>query len=278
MGDETAELERLRARAYGRDADIAVDPAALARLRYLEGAQAGAVVTAPPKPPSPVEAPPVGGVIDEVPGASERAAAAVESTDDPAPSASAAGEFRAEVFERAASTPLWRRRGVLVAAAAVAGMLVGALGMQVFAPAPAVSVETGAVLADTVRADPSLEWPAIFGPSDDEHRVWSYRGLTIMTSTALRYIGSANSESDCLMALESAALEPYLGPDADDGSSGYSIDGMQLTGCAAGAFPATLQFIVDQNAPSALRARFADGTAVQIVLQGDDLRVFEHTG
>jgi hypothetical protein len=268
MGDETTELERLRVRAYGRDADIGMDPAALERLRFLEGRNA---LT----PVDPVDVARDDAVIDGVPtdlqgeGAvhpEPPAQTASETFDDGAATGAAAS---------AASAPRPRRRAVEMSIVAVAGVVVGALAVHFLAPAQDVSTVTGAVLADTVRVDPSLEWPAIFGPVEDEQRSWSYRGLTMMV-TPMFSRGSSSSSDDCFVVVDSAALAPYVGEDADDGGTGFSLDGMLLSACAAGAFPATVQFVVDDDSPTALRGRFSEGTSLQMVMEGDLLRVFEH--
>lgn len=252
MGDDRAELERLRARAYGRDADIASDPGALERLQFLEGRNA---VTAAPdarasEPPAP-----------ELP-ASEPSA-----SEEPLAEPSASGSTLA-------APGRWWRRAWPIAAVAVGGVIAGVVAAQLLAPQSVASTETGAVLADTVRADPGLEWPEIFGGGEDDVRVWSYRGLT-MASTDM-FVYSPGSD-ECLVLMESEDVEPYIGPNADDGSGGWTFDGMQFNGCTAGAFPATVQFVVGAEAPTELRARFSVGTAVQIVLDGEFLRVYEHS-
>ena len=253
MGDDRAELERLRARAYGRDADIASDPGALERLQFLEGRNA---VTAAPdarasEPPAP-----------ELP-ASEPSA-----SEEPLAEPSASGSTLA-------APGRWWRRAWPIAAVAVGGVIAGVVAAQLLAPQSVASTETGAVLADTVRADPGLEWPEIFGGGEDDVRVWSYRGLT-MASTDM-FVYSPGSD-ECLVLMESEDVEPYIGPNADDGSGGWTFDGMQFNGCTAGAVPATVQFVVGAEAPTELRARFSVGTAVQIVLDGEFLRVYEHSG
>ena len=193
MGDDRAELDRLRARAYGRDADIAKDPGALERLRFLEGRNA---VTAVGR----VEARRDHAVIDGVPllssstdgpdtrrsslpaptappdaRTSESPASEAQSSEEPLPEPPASGPTLAAPLR-------WWRRAWPIAAVAVGGVIAGVVGAHLLAPQPVASTETGAVLADTVRADPGLEWPEIFGGGEDDVRVWSYRGLT-MAST-----------------------------------------------------------------------------------------------
>lgn len=44
-------------------------------------------------------------------------------------------------------------------------------------------------------------------------------------------------------------------------------------GCSAGAFPAVTRFTVTSAAPDALRERFAVGTSLRFVLEGDEIHV-----
>lgn len=97
-GDES-ELARLRRRAYGPAADIADDPAALARLRELEGASGGAPSFATPVVAGPAEDPPAA---DE-PEARPRDPSPVEEPAAPA----------------ARRAPRWITRGVAIGSAAV---------------------------------------------------------------------------------------------------------------------------------------------------------------
>ena len=125
--ERAEELERLRRRAYGRDADIAGDAAAQARLSELEAAQrrqatpVGDTATGVPAPipervpvaetvegsrsaPTSVRQP-VGGVF----AAHERAGTSVIEQD------TAEGSTAADAINRAPAAPWWRRRSSIVA-------------------------------------------------------------------------------------------------------------------------------------------------------------------
>jgi hypothetical protein len=119
--EQPDELERLRRRAYGPDADIAGDAAAQARLSELEAAQrrqqtplgdAGTEVPAPERvpaaetvershPASTSVPPPVGGAFAD----QERAGTSVIA-QDPATASSA----DSDAIDRAPAVPWWRRR------------------------------------------------------------------------------------------------------------------------------------------------------------------------
>ncbi|MET0781985.1 MAG: hypothetical protein ABWZ16_10730 [Microbacterium sp.] len=108
--DETAELAALRARAYGPDADIHLDPPALARLAALEGfAHPRSASRTPSNEPKAPAAP--------------RAIASVAATP-------LGGSVTPATARRRRMVPAW----ALVAGAAVAGILVGLVAPQVSAP------------------------------------------------------------------------------------------------------------------------------------------------
>ncbi|HEX5856726.1 MAG TPA: hypothetical protein VFY91_01325 [Microbacterium sp.] len=140
------ELERLRARAYGPDADIAGDAAALARLEQLESEQlesghrapvavlgrAGAVSASIPESrsasqamrgpdPLPAAAPPPAGE-PRAPDAAVAAAAPADEPPDPADE------------PPAPARPWWRRRRWLVLAGGVTAAAVAVAGYSWVAP------------------------------------------------------------------------------------------------------------------------------------------------
>ena len=131
--EQADELERLRRRAYGPDADIAGDAAAQARLSELEAAQrrqatpVGDAATGVPAPipervpvagtvegsrsASTSVSPPVGGAFAE----HERAGTSVIE-QDPAEGSTA----DSDAINRAPAAPWWRRRRSLIVGAAIA--------------------------------------------------------------------------------------------------------------------------------------------------------------
>lgn len=127
--DRAAELRELRLRAYGPDADIESDPAALARLRELEGmrraapgaSSPGAAPAAtsgpfgspvPPRPPLPVS-PPVAGERGSLPvadGNSDAAAAATGTAPVTGSAAALATESATPAAPAAPGARSWARR------------------------------------------------------------------------------------------------------------------------------------------------------------------------
>lgn len=226
------DLTRLRARAYGPDADIWQDPAAMARLAELESAQH------PPPAPGAEPSPP-----GTEPGG---------STGGPADT-------------RPGGPAARRMRGAWIAAWAASIVVVGvAVGLAVHATggsAPS-SAEPEATLDATLDEPAALDtwirrW---FVDKGVGVTLYSYRGLLIARAP----VGSFDSRAECLFVVGEQDIDPHDG----------SVDGDVRTGCGAGAFPATVQFVVDTAAPSALRERFADGTGVRIVSDGGVIEVF----
>lgn len=73
---------------------------------------------------------------------------------------------------------------------------------------------------------------------------------------------------DCMTVFSAADMKP----DAN------SFSGLMLTGCAAGDFPAMIQFGIDaREAPEELRAAFAEAAAFQFVLDADNREIVVFT-
>ncbi|MBN9176046.1 MAG: spermidine/putrescine ABC transporter permease [Microbacterium sp.] len=240
------ELRTLRARAYGPDADIHEDPAALARLHALEADA------------RPVEAPhEIGGSATD---AAERPAA-----DAPAP-VEPAEAFEPGVAKRPA--PRLIPRGWLIAWAASVLVVAVAVGGIVFALASIrpVSPATGAVqvatLDEPIAAD-TVEWIDKFFGGGENVVAFGYLGLVVIVPPFGLY---GEDGGPCVMV---AAITNF-----ESSSNGYSYDGRTYQGCGAGPFPASAQFVVDDQSPDELRARYPDGTALSFVLDGDVVGVF----
>ncbi|MBW9121657.1 hypothetical protein JNB63_16280 [Microbacterium trichothecenolyticum] len=292
------ELATLRERAYGLNADIHDDPAALARLSELEeqaaaasaaniaahsawthlstdGAlprrsavddeegtepvpltlpppeRADAAAAADPTAPdrdgreSPAPTPPGAGSTDADAGGT-----------DPADSGSGAGDevvdSDAEDAAVATARPWWRRLPVLWAASVVAAVLAGvALTLLV------QSMEAGRV--GVLHIDPDAEWPEDVwaGETEDSFAFETFYGLTVLSQPQVTGDGT-QGPVPCLIVFSGVGDNPsYLG-----GS------------CGAGSFPAEAVFIVGRQAPSELRDRFPVGTAMQFVLDGEQVHVY----
>ncbi len=293
------ELAALRERAYGRDADILDDPAALARLSELEelaAAASAATIAASaarariptnggssrrpavevdgedPEEPAVIAAPSEGmdAASPAAPGTSGQG-----GDDVPAPAneglpedgllggagaadaASGAGEDAvdaeaAEVTETAAVRPWWRRVPVLWAASVVAAMLVGA-GLTLLVQ----GMEAGKV--GVLQVDTEADWPEEVwgGPTEDSLAFEDFYGLSVLSQPQVTGDGT-QAAVPCLIVFSGVSDNPsYLG-----GS------------CGAGSFPAEAALVVGRQAPSELRDRFPEGTALQFVLDGEQVHVY----
>lgn len=249
MSDADAELRALQSRAYGRDADIGDDPAALRRLEDLESRRQPT--------PEPATAAPVAPLIDRVP-----LAVADDSAPPPAPT-----DPLAQVSDEPAVVPTValrdrfspRPRLAWFLAAAAAFLL--AIGVTASATALARPIEPGVVA--TVPVDPDAKWHDVLGERAEGSVIFEdYYGLTFVRSTA--FIGPAGPADGCLLAVSTKGLDSAT---ADTGFGGFAM------GCPAGGFPATVQFVIDEGYPDALRARFPTGTAMKLTMRGNTVEV-----
>ncbi|WP_164515501.1 hypothetical protein [Microbacterium sp. 10M-3C3] len=248
MGHD-AELRELRRRAYAPDGDIHDDPVALARLAQLEDAARRVVDAAAPAPaPSVAEPAP---------------APAVAVAAPPAASASPATDPEAPPATRRALRPRRSRRRLAIvwAVSLVMALVVGAAvswgSMRV--ASRAAGAEQVAVLA----VDPAADWPPFFGTAPEDSAAFAdFYGMRPFTAGG-DWFGPG--QGPCLVVVESSQ--------AASGDNGYQGDAI-FTGCGAGTFAATVQFVVSSRSPAALRERFSDGTALQFLLEGDRVVVF----
>lgn len=261
--DTHDELRMLRARAYGPHADIDRDPAALRRLAELEARdRAGAPSYPPPAPdraPGEAAAPGPAPAPDVSPGAALDDSTPEPSADAPPPAASRAARLLAS------TRTLIRRPLVIFATWAVSLVVVAAVAAGVTAAlARPVSQVTGKGPVTTlgVTADDGSA-AQVFG-DDDALRFDDLYGLTVLATSAWSYTGG----DTCLVVVGTQALSRSAA------GSNQGIEGPISNGCGAGGFPATAQMRVTEAFPDALRARFADGTALQFVLHGDRVDVY----
>ncbi|MEV8239673.1 hypothetical protein AB0O90_05530 [Microbacterium testaceum] len=246
--DHGSELERLRARAYGPNADIEGDPAAVARLRELEDRER--MRTAPLEAEAETEADPG------------------DDADAPQP------DPEPEEAEPAPRRPLLRsRRRVWVAAVAVAGVVAltsaaTAAGVSV----TAVDRTAGIAQTDTLTADPDAQLGSAgyLGFDPEQTRGFAdYYGLTVFSGVS--QIDSEGNQAECLIALDTSEVR-----EADSPRS--APRGIRVGGCGAGPFPASVEFIVTSSFPEPFRARYPVGTAMQFVLDDGNVGVFSADG
>jgi len=250
--DPTAELRELRLRAYGPDADIAADPGAQRRLQELEAREASASsphrVAHPSEPVAVTE--PAG--VDRIPRADEGTA----EPDDPLSTTSETpGDVRAE------PTSTWRlsRRLVLT--------WVGSLAIVAIVAASVSWAVTRRIQADpqqiaVLGSHPDQRIPTVFGTDPQGKRFADFYGLTVIALQGRGWMGGA-PEDYCLILMDSGSIRLDTN----------SYSGEMYGGCGAGMFPATVQVRVSEELPDSLRERFADGSALQFVLQGGEVVV-----
>ena len=248
MHSETGdELRALRQRAYGPNADTADVAAALVRLREL-GTDDQRMNTAPQdegeRPlPQPSD--------DQQP----------LPTPDPVPLAK---PRRAALRWR---TPLLWAASVLVA------VLVTALGTAVISNAVIQRVQVdpqgvGATQVTRLSQDPDIEIPIFFtgGEGTEALAFTRFSGLQVLLLSGERW-GPGGKDEKCILVTPNsdfltATEDSYIGP--------------FYVGCAANAFPATVEIKVTIDMPAELREAYPEGTALQFVFDeaGSDVVVF----
>jgi hypothetical protein len=234
------ELGALRARAYGPLADIHEDAAALARLRELEAGTSDEVgETSNAQTAHPLLESPVSG-------------GSTSANPDHAWAKSGSGFSASSSPVVAVESPVWWRRRIPVlwtAAGVLAGVALGMGVMLLGQPAP-----TGRVAV--LHGDPDAVWPNdMFGARpEDGQRYNEFHGLTVVTYE--QSTGDGGSRS-CLAVLTT--------PDG----TGYAAGG-----CGAGPFPATVPLQVTSLFPQTTRDEFPEGTSLQFVQDGAQVRVY----
>lgn len=238
------ELRRLRARAYGPEADIADDPAALARLEELERRARGAAQ----KPergdePAPARDP-------------ERAAEPGQAPDE-----AASGQRREVDAAPHRSTFGW---AVAWAASLVVVALAASLTAVVSMYVLTRPVTDGdALQVDVVELGPKVLAPRFLGIDQraDSRGNPDYLGLTIIVVQGTWH---GDTGDECLAVLPADAVDP---------NSDFTRSRM-YTACSAGELPAVLQLRVNEEMPAELRERFPVDTGLRFVLDGSRVGVF----
>lgn len=246
----TDELRMLRQRAYGPDADIHDDPAALARLRELEERRAAVTPGAADEPPASADA---------SASSAPRAVADDSAVEADAPASAGPEVARGpEPIGAPAARPRLRRRTVWLWAASL--VLAAIVGAWTALALPAAGVGRVAVLAEA----PIENWPTgFFGErSEDGMSFEPYLGLTVLTIPNDPGAGSAGTS--CLVVVHGMT---------DNGSFG-ATGGLSGTGCGAGRFEAQAMATVTEAMPDELVERHPVGTALLFVLKGSEVHVF----
>lgn len=258
MSDDD-ELRALRARAYGRDADIDGDPAALARLRAME-AEAAPIRVMPVRaiePPRAVEPPPASAspgvevVADALPEVPEHVEAPPLADDMGAEARHPSLSRLRALFSPRPSLP-WLLLGAACVALAAFGAATISSAVQ----------QVDARLVGEIAVDPDASWPEWFGEAGPDSALFEeFAGLTIVRG--LEWLPTDDSDASCIVAIETTELL--------NDSGGFQIAGWA---CEAGSFPATLRFEVGSSQPQELRDRFGDGTGIEMIMRGDRIEVF----
>jgi hypothetical protein len=271
------ELRALRARAYGPDADIHDDPAALARLQQLEtqareaegpGAPESDASTpaasaeemdaggpaAPQTAPHPLDvfladtAPPVRQDASPAPTPE----AGIPSTGDPSTGDPSTGDpSTGDPADPPAPIrrPWYRRTRVLWALSLVAAVLVG-VGLTLSVQ----SLTSGKVAA--LAVDDGGTWPATFGERPPGGVLFDeFHGLSVVTFPQG-------------FGLDPTELCLYIVAGAGETSTMGSVS------CGSGPFPATASLTVTADSPKKLREAFEVGTALKFVHEGDQVQVY----
>ena len=275
------ELQALRSRAYGPSADIATDSAALRRLRELEGlvkvrapisldTSAAAVDSSHAAENQGVaEAPVAAAQASEY----DRAAAPdpdhsqTDDPDEPVTDSSAGHSTEPRPRRRLRSRVRLAWAASIVATAGIASVFT--YGLLAISP---VAASSGAPQIATLRPAPLVEVPSGWFGAGPSSRAWEFRGLTLF-ETANGMLGAGAGAGDCFALVTTAAIPAEQEIDQDS----WSISGLAYTACRVGAFPATVEIVVDSNAPEELRAAYPD-SALQFVKQGDQIGVFLDEG
>ena len=233
-----AELRALRDRAYGPNADIEQDSAALARLRELE--HTGRWGSAGPGAMQDIE-----GSTPHVQGI-RPAKVAPQVVSEPAPTNPGAP------FERDQERWSLRLRRWMWIGSVVLAVVLGAL-LTVLGDGW-LSRSGDAQQVGTLREVDDLVWPETLGTATSDARGYTeFHGLTVITSDQ-QWAGIGTDT--CMLVMKSA-----------DVTLTTPTGGSLHWGCGTTDFPATVQFEVTTSMPAELIEQFPVGTALQFVLR-----------
>ena len=134
-----------------------------------------------------------------------------------------------------------------------------------------VDGSSGIAQTDALTPDPSAELGAsgYLGFDPEQTRGFAdYYGLTVFSGVS--QIDSDGNRSDCLIVLTTEDVTA-------GGSSRSSSQRVRFGSCGAGPFPAAVKFVVSASFPEPFRARYPVGTAIQFVLDEDEVGVYAAT-
>lgn len=264
------ELRELRARAYGRDADIAMDAAAARRLQELESELIAPVApVAAVASHAPVPAPAVAQA-EHAPDDADGLLAIERSANDDAASPDAETESVRSDERRIRRRATWWAASV-VASAAVAAVVTFTLSSTV-----PVSASSGAPQIETLRLETASdripeEW---FGVQDDTIGA-DFLGFTVFTIPGWSVEDDSGSAGpNCIAVVKTAQIPPVDDFDQYDWTYGgdfYSARGI-------GVFPATVEVPIRGGAPDEVLERYPAAEALQFVLDDDRVGVFLDEG
>jgi hypothetical protein len=286
------ELRALRERAYGRDADIQDDPAALARLRELEAQVSSATPIVPAGSAAPAAVGDAAGGIDgdgsgRLPDgdtttdaaalrsrvtavdAAEGSAPALDPGPSPASSATASDSGESSAADTVASAahddPSLADGGLAERGTPSRSPWWRRRTRLLWAASVVAGVLAGVGLTLAVQAagagrvatlteDADGEWPnEFFGARPPDARVFDdFHGLTVLTFRQLVQPGSSQT---CLYIVTA--------PNAFGGGT-----------CGADAFGPTASLEVGPDSPEELNDRFPRGTALEFVLEDSKVHVY----
>jgi hypothetical protein len=237
------ELENLRRRAYGPQADIHLDANALERLRQLESERS---------PVPPVE-------LDELAAAPEESVAPdhAEGVDEPP---------AAEIVTLSAPRRWWlwisglRRSTVLIALGVVIVGVVIAVVLTVAQRVQTDPLQVGASQVARLSIDSGYLIPTVFGGSEDgtSQNAHAYQQFHGMRELVWKVDPGAGLPKTYCLSI-------YPQADVTDATSN-SFSGQVFQGCAAGKFPAMAQFEMGTGGlPKELHSAFSTKTALQFV-------------
>lgn len=248
MHEGASELEALRRRAYGRHADIHLDPQAVNRLRELEGDS---------RPPLDSDVPTDNEIVS-----TEVAIAEVAETVDDSRIVEVVAPTTRRKWPRELLTYLSRirRSTALIALGALVAVVLGVIALILVQRVQTDPLQVGAEQVARLSIDASYEIPQFFGYVGSASSVegfqefYGLRTVAVYGSESWFYNGGTG---DCMTIFDDAIMEP----------DSNSFNGLLLGGCAAGGFPATAQITVAaEGLPDELRSAFPDSAAFQFVL------------
>lgn len=233
------ELELLRERAYGPNADIRDDPSALQRLRHLEGH--GATVEE------------LLDGVEKIPLPDPAASGSPIDTDTERPTSSAYAD------EPRTTTP---RPTPIAAALALAGAAILAV---ITSATTAAIVRAESPYADvqfvtSLPAQDNTTWPSSLGePKAGDKRYADFLGYTVFFRETTSETGAG---TDCLSVL------------TPDNAQRDPARGAVVTTCGAAAFPPATTLVVSETSPPSVLNYYRIGTVLQFVQNGSRVDVY----